>query len=103
MQETLLQPFGSTHSREIKLAARIIQKTNTPGFPMTLTKPVMKAEWGWNFCSIWASIGWLVGMERARRNFTPRKSIKTKLNNSIAALIYPRLKNEANPVKATAQ
>jgi hypothetical protein len=92
-QPSLPRQSGVTHSREMKLAARIIQNTSTPKLPMTRTMPTMKAECGCNRSPRRSSIllaalpsrTGAVRTERAMTNFTPRKSMKTKLNSSIAA------------------
>ncbi len=93
-QASLPGQSGVTHSREMKLAARIIQNTSTPRLPITRTMPTMKAECGCKRSPRRSSILWAalpsctgaVRTERAMTNFTPRKSMKTKLNSSIAAL-----------------
>jgi len=102
---------GVTHSREMKFADRMIQKTSTPTLPITRTRPVMKAECGCSRSSSRASMRSAAALRCTGgsrtdfdiRNLTPRNSMNTKLNNSIAAFTYPRVKNDANPVKAMKQ
>ena len=43
-QPSLPRQSGVTHSREMKLAARMIQNTSTPRLPITCAIPTMKAE-----------------------------------------------------------
>lgn len=91
-QASLPGQSGATHSREMKLAARMIQNTSTPTLPITRTNPVMNAECGCNRSPRRSSMRWAAApsgtgaaTERASRNFIPRKSMKTKLNSSMAA------------------
>jgi len=93
-QASLPGQSGVTHSREMKLAARMIQKTSTPTLPSTRTAPVMKAEWGCSRSSSRASRRSAAPRSRIggsctdleSRNLHPRNNRKTKLNSSMAAL-----------------
>lgn len=102
---------GVTHSREMKFAARMIQNTSTPTLPITRTRPVINAECGCSRSSNRSSMRSAAALKRTggsrtdldSKNLNPKNSMNTKLNSSIAAFTYPRVKNDANPVKAIKQ